>query len=250
MGLICGFIVLASILQNYFSSMLLLTVISYVLCCRRMLKSYTNNIKLLQLQIEILDTHQQQQQQQQGQQEQGQLQAPSPSPAATKLALFKLFQKGIIVFIAAKIIFYWVSSLLLYEYPWINDIILNALTIAFTLFLFYNFRMSRSFKPYFYLIDDNVEEWDSAKFEQRSFTKNINYNLSFQCDTLIVANNIDYFEEEEENEEDGDSEDEEQPAKLITNYSLSTPFTIDLNKSQSQSKERQEHSENTPLLQK
>merc|ERR1712013_158012 len=96
-----------------------------------------------------------------------------------------------------------------------------------------------SFKPYFYLIDDNVEEWDSTKFEQRTFTKNINYNLSFQCDTLIVANNIDYFEDEE---------DEEGNAKLITNYSLSTPFTIDLNKSQS--KDRHGASESTPLLQK
>merc|ERR1719295_2294603 len=258
--LICGFIVVASILQNYYSSMLLLTVISYVLCCRRMLKSYTNNVKLLQLQIEILMNHSTLAVNNNANNNGDDIgyhgmnggivssSTPKKSPAEIKLSIFKVFQKGIIVFIAAKIIFYWISSLLLYEYPWINDIILNALTIGFTVFLFYNFRMSRSFKPYFYLIDDNVEEWDSAKFEQRSFTKNINYNLSFQCDTLIVANNIDYFEEEEEDEDDDDSDDEDGPSKLITSYSLSTPFTIDLNKSQS--RDRAELSENTPLLQK
>ena len=246
--LICTFIVVASILQNYYSSMLLLTVISYVLCCRRMLKSYTNNVKLLQLQIEILMNH-------------STLadhnndndaayhgmnghpaSSPKKSPAEIKLQIFKVFQKGIIVFIAAKIIFYWISSLLLYEYPWINDIILNALTIGFTVFLFYNFRMNRSFKPYFYLIDGNVEEWDSAKHQQKAFTKNINYNLSFQCDTLIIANNIDYFKESPEDE--CDSDDEEEEDRVVKTYSLSTPFTIDLN----QNKQRDESNENTPLL--
>merc|ERR1719419_468524 len=154
--------------------------------------------------------------------------SPKKSPAEIKLHIFKVFQKGIIVFIAAKIIFYWISSLLLYEYPWINDIILNALTIGFTVFLFYNFRMSRSFKPYFFLIDGNVEEWDAAKHQQQAFAKNINYNLSFQCDTLVIANNIDYFVDADD---DSDS-DEEPEDKIVKTYSLSTPFTIDLNHSQ------------------
>merc|ERR1719461_548494 len=158
---------------------------------------------------------------------------PKKSPAEIKLSIFKVFQKGIIVFIAAKIIFYWISSLLLYEYPWINDIILNALTIGFTVFLFYNFRMSRSFKPYFYLIDGNVDEWDATKHQQKSFTKNINYNLSFQCDTLIIANNIDYFKENGDDEYDSDEEEED---RVVKKYSLSTPFTIDLN----QNKQRDE----------
>lgn len=239
--LICTFIVVASILQNYYSSMLLLTVISYVLCCRRMLKSYTNNVKLLQLQIEILMNHSALAESNNDAGYQGINSSPKKSPAEIKLHIFKVFQKGIIVFIAAKIIFYWISSLLLYEYPWINDIILNALTIGFTVFLFYNFRMSRSFKPYFYLIDSNVEEWDSAKHQQKAFTKNINYNLSFQCDTLIIANNIDYFKENGDDEYDSDEEEEE---RIVKNYSLSTPFTIDLN----QNKHRDENNENTPLL--
>lgn len=245
--LICTFIVAASILQNYYSSMLLLTVISYVLCCRRMLKSYTANIKLLQQQMEILLNHSMLADNgQHGFQDLngGPVSAhKSPSPAEVKLNMFKVFQKGIIVFIAAKIIFYWVSSLLLYEYPWINDIILNALTICFTVFLFYNFRMSRPFKPYFYLIDGNVDEWDSSKHQQKAFTKNINYNLSFQCDTLIIANNIDYFKEGPEEEVDSDDEEED---RVVKTYSLSTPFTIDLNRK----RECDDNNEKTPLLSK
>ena len=164
--LIILFIIICSILQNYYNSLLLLTVICYVLCCRRMLKSYTNNIKLLQLQLEILQNTQ--------------INYDTnddinniikQSPAQIKLNIFTNFQKAIIIFISFKIIFYWISSLLLYEYPWINDIILNLITISFIIFLFYNFRMNRSFKPYFYLIDQNVDKWIEIKNKIKNNSK-------------------------------------------------------------------------------
>merc|ERR1712154_520128 len=196
-SVICILVFVGSTLQNYYSSMLLVTVISYVLCGRRMLKSYTNNVKLLQSQIAILSNNQS-------------AETVNKSPAKIKLNILSKFQKAIVVFIGLKIIFYWTAALLLYEYPWINDIISNMLTLCFTSFLFWDFRMGRSFKPYFYLIDENVAEWVPAN----GMIKNINYNLSFECDLLIIENGIDYFartdndEEEEENEE------------VIKNYSL------------------------------
>merc|ERR1712154_131018 len=104
-------------------------------------------------------------------------------------------------------------------------------TTCFTAFLFWDFRMSRSFKPYFYLIDENVEEWTPTSGK----IKNINYNLSFECDLLIIENGIDYFVRF------GDEDEEEE---VIRNYSLSTPFTIDLNIN----KKNHQTSESTPLL--
>merc|ERR1712154_531157 len=107
-------------------------------------------------------------------------------------------------------------------------------TTCFTAFLFWDFRMSRSFKPYFYLIDENIEEWTPTSGK----IKNINYNLSFECDLLIIENSIDYFAHV-----DGDEDEEDE--EVIRNYSLSTPFTIDLNINKKRSCES---SESTPLL--
>merc|ERR1711933_41710 len=159
----------------------------------------------------------------------------------------ELFQKAIIAFIGLQIVFYWISSLLLYEYPWINDVILNILTISFISFLFYNFRMSRSFKPYFYLIDQNVDEWDTNK----PFPKNINYNLSFECDMLITENNIDYFERNELNEDELENidDEEEDESNIIKKYSVSIPYTIDLKtNNNNNSNNNVDNDENTPLL--
>ena len=97
---------------------------AYVLCVRRMLKSYTNNVKLLELQIDILNNSVDREEIY-GNNNNADNELNNESPAQIKLKMYKLFQKGIIIFIALKILFYWTSSLLLYEYPWINDIILN-----------------------------------------------------------------------------------------------------------------------------
>ena len=112
--------------------------------------------------------------------------------------------------------------------------------------------MNKSFKPYFYLFDQNVDKWTEIKKNKiknnsksfKNFIKNINYNLSFQCDMLIIENNIDYFDKNEQekiddnkdcnnyhdifDDDDDDDDDENELSNIITNYTLSTPLTIDL----------------------
>merc|ERR1712154_356035 len=83
---ICTLVFVGTGLQNYYSSMLLLTVVSYVLCGRRMLKSYTNNVKLLQSQIAILSNNQT-------------AEIVKKSPAKIKLNILTKFQKAIVVYI-------------------------------------------------------------------------------------------------------------------------------------------------------
>eukprot|EP01084_Bolivina_argentea_P197983 339158_1 len=220
-------IFMSCLLKNYYSFMLLINIVSYILCLQIMLKSYKNNYKLLQSQIEILESEITQIQNQH--QNQNML---NKSPVKIKLNILTSFQKGIIIFIGTNISFYWMSSLLLYEYPWVNDVILNLFTTFFTTFLFYNFRMNRPFKPYFYLIDQNISVFKCSKYKH-SKIKNIKYNLNFKSDMLVIENAIDYLYEKQQTD-----------SNLIKNYTLSTPFTIDL----TNQKKQQCFDENTPLL--
>jgi len=214
MTLIVAVIVCSSALENYYNSLLLFSVIGYILCCRLMMLSYTNNVKLLQSQIELLDMHDRE-----------------DCPAQIKLDIFVAVKRVIVCFAVLKIIFYWISSLLLMEYPWINDVVLNLSNQIFIVALFYILRMSRPFKPYFYLIDQQYEFTDVNTVKSN---KCVNYNLSFQCDFLVMENTIDFIDDD-----------------VIINYTLCMPYTIDLysdNTDDSLHNHTSDDDEHTPLL--
>ena len=115
----------SDILTNYYTSLLILLVISYVLTLRRVLNGYTKMMRLLNTQHEILASV-----------DYNSAMFDNTHPLNVKLSIYKSFQKCVILFIGCEVVYYWGSSFLI-ETPWINTILSNSIIFALTVYVGY-----------------------------------------------------------------------------------------------------------------
>lgn len=187
--LIAFLIFVTSLVQQYFMSVIIITIIACILCVRRLVAGYTRNIQQMAQQQSILE-------EECNSAFQDADAIVAQSPIAIKIRMLTFFFRGMIIFFAVWILVYW-SDTLLSQVEWLCELLRNIMLVCLVMYSGWCLKLN-AFEPHLFIPGE-----EKLYFSVHSMNKQLQNNtmsndeMYHQCLSFDQSKQITYVVESE-----------------------------------------------------